>query len=197
MPEPETNFEFPRSPLLMNRDDTAIVIIDVQERLLPHILDNERLIRNIGRIIAGATILDLPIRITEQYPCGLGPTSDQVLVLLEPDDRHVHEKTMFSMRQCDPLLTSLNRQEIANVMLVGIETHVCVLQSALDILAVGLNVFVCADAVGSRFEFDHETALRRLETSGVTLVTTEMVLFEWCEISGTDEFREISKLVKS
>ena len=183
-----------RSPLLMNRTDTAIIVIDVQEKLLPHIADNEEMVFNIERILEAANELQIPVFVSEQYPKGLGHTISEFEVLL--DSFPVYEKSMFSIRECEPLWEQLQKRDIKNVLLVGIETHVCVFQSAMDLLANGYEVYVCIDAVGSRFEEDYMTAMQRMETSGVTLLTTEMAMFEWCEAAGTPEFKSISKLVQ-
>lgn len=182
-----------RSPLLMNRENSAVVVIDVQEKLLPHIAGNERMLWNIGRLLDGARTLDVAVVATEQYPRGLGQTVAQLAQRIEAA---IPDKTMFSCRECTDLVAQLNSANIYHLVLVGIETHVCVAQSALDLMAAGFSVYVCVDAVGSRFDIDRETALRRLEYSGVTPTTTEAVLFEWCETAGTAEFKAISKLVQ-
>jgi nicotinamidase-related amidase len=93
-------------------------------------------------------------------------------------------------------MRSFSAQEIKKILVVGIETHVCIAQTALDLLAAGLGVYVAADAVGSRSPFDRDIALRRMETAGAVVTTTEAVLFEWCEIAGTPEFKRISQLVR-
>lgn len=184
----------PRSPLLMNRFDTAVIVVDVQEKLLPHIADGDEMVFNIERILEAANEIQLPVFVSEQYPKGLGHTVSDFGILL--DSFPVYEKSMFSIRECEQLWEQLQQRKIKNVLLVGIETHVCVFQSAMDLLANGYDVFVCIDAVGSRHEEDYMTAMQRMETSGVTLVTTEMALFEWCEKAGTPEFKVISKLVQ-
>ena len=183
-----------RSPLLMNRDDTALLVIDVQEKLWPHIEDHDLLAWNIARLLEGAGTLGVPILLTEQYPKGLGATIEPLRT--QEDDSMVFEKLMFSCRECEQLYVKLKELNVTKVLLAGIETHVCVMQSALDLLAAGFDVYVCLDAVGSRSEADFMTAVARMETSGVTLVSTEMALFEWCERAGSDEFKAISKLVQ-
>lgn len=198
----ETPFPTYRSPLLMNHSDTAIIVIDVQEKLVPHIANHHSILWNIGRIIDGANELGIPIGITEQYSKGLGSTVPAirgkfaVLDSANMDSANIFEKSMFSCRECQALTELLIARQIHNVLVIGMETHVCILQSALDMMANGFEVFIAVDAVGSRFEIDHETALRRLESSGATLVTTEMALFEWCEVSGTDKFKKISQIVR-
>ena len=183
-----------RSPLLMNRDDTALVVVDVQEKLVPHIQHSEELIWNVGRLIEGAGILEVPLFFTEQYPKGLGSTISALGA--QAPDAPVFEKTMFSVRECTGLFDKLQAANVSKVLLVGIEAHVCVMQSALDFIAAGYDVYICIDAVGSRFEEDCMTAMQRMETSGVSLVSCEMALFELCEKAGSAEFNQISKLVQ-
>jgi len=183
-----------RSPLLMNCDDTALVVVDVQEKLIPHIQHSEELVWNVGRLIEGASILGVPLFFTEQYPKGLGSTISALGA--QAPDAPVFEKTMFSCRECSGLFEKLKSSNISKVLLVGIEAHVCVMQSALDFIAAGYDVYVCIDAAGSRFEEDGMTAMQRMETSGVSLVSCEMALFEWCTKAGSAEFKQISKLVQ-
>jgi len=182
-----------RSPELMNRDDTALVVVDVQEKLLPLIADHRRMVWNIRRLLDGAKILDVNVVATEQYPQGLGPTAPE---LAERIERDIPDKLHFSCGACGELFTALAEQDIHKLLLCGIEAHVCVQQSALDLLAAGFRVYLAVDAVGSRFDSDKEIALRRMESAGATLTTTEAALFEWCEKSGTPEFKEISRLVR-
>ena len=193
MSEEITNTTLLRSPLLMNREDTALLIIDVQEKLLPHIRDHERITFNLSRLIRGANALGVDVRATEQYPKGLGATVPEIAGLIEST---IPEKTMFSCRECETLIRDFQAAGKQNVVLAGMETHVCVAQTALDYFAAGFNVFLCVDAIGSRFEIDHMTALRRLEYSGITPTTTEAALFEWCERAGSAEFKVISQLAR-
>ena len=186
-----------RSPLLMNRNDTALIVIDVQEKLLPLVRDHQRIVWNISRLLSGAGTLGVQVIGTEQYPQGLGNTIESIAGPLRSLSRQsVAEKTMFSCRECASIFSTFSEHGVCNILLCGIETHVCVAQTALDLVATGFNVFVCVDAVGTRNELDHSTALRRLENCGVTPTTTEAALFEWCEDSKNDEFKAISKLVR-
>lgn len=182
-----------RSPELMNADDTALLVVDVQERLAPAIRDSETIIWNIRRLLDGAQTLGVDVWGTEQYPEKLGPTVPELAARLPERP----SKVTFSARECAVLFSSLREAERPRVLVTGIETHVCVQQTALDLIASGFRVYVAADAVGSRFALDHETALRRMESSGVTVTTAEAVLFEWCERAGTPEFKAISSLAKS
>ena len=182
-----------RSPLLMNRDDSALLVIDVQARLLPSIDQHERLVFNIRRLIEGAKQLGVRVAATEQYPKGLGGTTEELANLLPAA---IPEKLMFSCRECEQLIDEFDSSGISKILLTGIETHVCVAQTAFDLLAAGFDVYVCVDAVGSRNEIDYLTAIRRMEAAGVTPTTTEAALFEWCEVAGSAEFKAISKLVQ-
>ena len=182
-----------RSPELMNRDDTALVVVDVQEKLTPHIADQATVIWNIRRLLDGAQTLVVPVVASEQYPQGLGPTLPKLRERIAGD---IPEKLHFSCRELGRHFTELPEQSIRKLLVCGIETHVCVQQTVLDLIAAGFYVYVAVDAVGSRFALDKDTALRRMEASGATLTTTEAALFEWCERAGTPEFKAISQLVR-
>lgn len=191
--KPENDSTTIRSPLMMNRDDSALIVIDVQAKLLPHIPNARHLVWNIRRLLDGAKALGVFHGATEQYPRGLGNTDPMLRGLIGDS---IPEKTMFSCRECAELVAQMRAESIFKVLLVGIETHVCVAQTAFDFLAAGFDVLVAVDAIGSRFDLDREVALRRMESAGVVLTTTEAALFEWCERAGTPEFKVISKLVQ-
>jgi nicotinamidase-related amidase len=176
----------------MSRDDTALLIVDVQERLLPAIPTASWLVWNIRRLLDAAQALDVRVVATEQYPRGLGPTVPELSAYL----KEVPSKLRFSCGGCGPLMNELRVAGIRAVLVVGIEAHVCVQQSVLDLLSDGFRVFVAVDAVGARFEIDFETALRRMDSSGATLTTTEAAIFEWCEVAGSPEFKTISALIR-
>ena len=182
----------PRSPELMSRGDTGLIVVDVQEKLLPAIPHHERLLWNLRRLVDGAALLGVPVVATEQYPKGLGPTVPELRQRIAAPPA----KVMFSCRECGDLLAQLRQKGVYKILVVGIETHVCVQQTVVDLLADGYRVFVAVDAVGSRYSLDHETALRRMDSAGATLTTVESALFEWCEAAGTPEFKQISALVR-
>lgn len=181
-----------RSSDLMSRDDTALLVVDVQERLLPSIPDRDRIVWNIRRLIDGAQALQLPVVATEQYPKGLGATIPPLAEKLG----EIPSKVMFSCRECVDAFRPLVDQGRHKILVVGIESHVCIQQTVLDLISEGFRIYVAIDAVASRFEIDHQTALRRMETAGATLTSTEAALFEWCEVAGTPEFKQISQLVR-
>jgi nicotinamidase-related amidase len=181
-----------RSPELMNRDDAALLVVDVQAKLLPLIPGHSRLIWNIRRLIDGAKILGVPVAATEQYPQGLGPTTPELAPLLGT----IPAKTMFSCAECAEIFTGWRERGIWKVLVCGIETHVCVGQTVHDLLGEGFRVYVAADAVAARGQIDHDIALRRMDSAGATLTTTEAALFEWCGRAGSPEFKQISQLVR-
>jgi nicotinamidase-related amidase len=190
--QPPEEHPLPRSPELMSVGNTALVVIDVQEKLIGVIADHRRVVWNVRRLIDGAKVLGVPVVGTEQYPQGLGPTIPELAERLGP----VPSKLTFSGGSCPEVFAALRARSISNLLICGIEAHVCVQQTVLDLLADGWRVYVALDAVSSRFEIDRQTAFRRMETSGATLTTTEAALFEWCEIAGTPEFKQISRLVR-
>ena len=182
----------PRSNELMSRQDTAMLVVDVQERLLPMIEGAKKMVWNIRRLIDAAAVLGLPVAATEQYPKGLGATAP----LLAERLGEIPQKRRFSCGQVTEVIEPWSRDGISKVLVAGIETHVCIQQTVLDLLAQGFAVFVAADAVSSRHAEDREFSLRRMESSGATLTTTEACIFEWCETSELGEFKIISQLVQ-
>jgi len=181
-----------RSSELMSRSDSALLVVDVQEKLVPAIMTAARIVWNVRRLIDGAKLLGLPVVASEQYPQGLGPTVPELASRLE--DRAA--KLSFSCRELPQIFATLRERNIEKLLVCGIETHVCIKQTALDLMADGWRVYVAIDAVGSRYDLDHQTALRRMESSGAVLTTTEAALFEWCQAAGTPEFKQISRIVR-
>lgn len=170
----------------------SLLVVDVQEKLMPAIRDRDRLLANVVRLVRAAGLLGLTTFATEQYPRGLGPTVPELAGLI-PDPT---SKTTFHCCGAPGLVEGLSSRGVRHVTLAGIEAHVCVAQTALELLRLGYAVQVPADAVGSRFAIDHEFALRRLERAGAVVTTTESALFEWTEDAGHPRFKEISALVK-
>lgn len=176
--------------MLMDRNHSALLIIDIQERLLPHIEDWQRILENALWLTRVAQRLGVPVMASEQYPKGIGHTHAELASRLPPEA--IAEKMHFSCAaaQC---LTGLAGNERRQAVICGVESHVCVLQSALELRWQGKEVFVVADAVGSRRAADRDLALARMRGHGVEIVSREMVAFEWLKRAGTDEFREVSK----
>lgn len=177
----------------MSTSDTALLVIDVQEKLLPAIPDATNLVRNLGFLIEGARLLDLPLLATEQYPRGLGPTIPELAQRLPPTRP---EKTGFSCCSVPSVVDFLHEQVRVKVVVGGMETHVCVLQTVLDLLALDFRVYIPVDAVSARFRLDHEVALRRMEQAGAILTTAETCLFEWVKDASHPQFKTVSRMVQ-
>jgi nicotinamidase-related amidase len=190
---PDSTAPLPRNPDSMRAADTALLVVDVQERLVPAIPHSPQIIWNCRRLLGGARVLGIKAALTEQNPEKLGRT---VAELSGVHNGAVYSKMAFSAGDCGELFAAWRETGIERVLVCGIETHVCVAQTALDLLSAGYQTFVAADAVGSRAMHDHEFALRRLESNGATITTVEAALFEWCARAGTPEFRQLSALVK-
>jgi nicotinamidase-related amidase len=184
--------------MLMRAQASQLVVVDLQERLLPAINGSEGVLRNVGRLLAAAGRLSVPVLVTEQYPRGLGPTVSDVARRL-PEGARVLEKIAFS-GAADPGIAAaaetLRGTGRTQMVICGTEAHVCVLQTALGFRERGYEVFVVADAVSSRSPHSVQAACARLLHAGCGWVTTEMVLFEWMAAAGTDDFRAISALIK-
>ena len=181
-----------RSPELMSANDTALLVVDVQDKLMRHIPNQQIIVWNIRRLLDGGNILGVPAAATEQYPQGLGPTA----AVLAKRLGEIPAKLTFSCASCQDIFDGFAQSGVVKLLVVGIEAHVCVQQTVLDVLAAGFRVYLAADAIGSRFPSDYDFALRRMESAGATLTTTEAALFEWCEVADTPEFKEISQLVR-
>ena len=177
-------------------DETALVVIDVQERISA-VMDQddlEKITDNIIRLLKGMEILESPYFFTEQYTKGLGPTIEK----LQPFKQNVEhlEKMYFSCCRDIDLVDKLKNKSIRYAVLCGMETHVCVLQTALDLLKEGFFVHVVSDAVISRFPSNRITGLELLRDAGAVITSTETILFQLQEKCGTDRFKAISKLVR-
>jgi len=173
--------------------DSVLVVVDVQDKLLAKIPTAAALVRNVGFLLDAAALLGVPAVATEQYPKGLGPTTAELARRLPAGPP---AKTAFSCCGAAGFLADLRGRGRPNVVLAGMETHVCVLQTALDLLALDFRVYIPVDAVGSRYAIDHEQALRRLERAGAILTTAETCVFEWTGGSSHPKFKEVSKLVQ-
>lgn len=176
--------------MLMNARDSALLVVDVQERLLPHIHEWQRVLENVVWLVKVAQKLDVPIMASEQYPKGIGKTHPDVASLLPAEA--VVEKVHFSCvaGHCLTPLAAYSRRQI---VICGIESHVCVQQTALDLKKNGKEVFVVDDAVSSRNPSDKALAIERMRAHGIDIVSREMVAFEWLHEAGTPVFKEISR----
>lgn len=172
---------------------TLVAVVDIQERLIAAIPAARGVLTRALRLARAARLLDVRTVLTEQYPKGLGPTPPDLASLLPP----ALPKTAFSCCGCDAFTAVIDAppRPAHTVVLCGLETHVCIAQTAFDLLARGLRVFIAADAVASRHTFDHDIGLRRLESSGAVLTTTEAILFEWLRDASHPHFKAVQKLV--
>ncbi len=175
-------------------DGTVGLIVDVQDRLLRHIHDNQSVVQRTELFVRGLTILGIPHLYTEQYPKGLGPTHPALSDRLHDAQRI--EKLEFSCMANDRFRQALEEIGRHTLIVAGMETHVCVQQTALDALRAGYFVTVAADAVGSRSLLDRDIAIEHMRCEGVRISTVESVLFELCGVAGTDRFKELSRLLK-
>ena len=183
-----------KKSLRLTRINAGLIVVDVQERLLPAMFERERLVQNVVRLIQGAAILGVPVFATEQYRKGLGATVPEVAAAL--NGVAPVEKLAFSACGAGGLNAALRAKNISDVILCGIEAHVCVAQTCLDLLDEDFRVFVVAYAVSSRTSENYRIGLDRLREAGAVRVSTEMVLFELLEKAGTGEFKQILALVK-
>src|SRR5438552_11273070 len=176
-------------PTQMSPADTALLVIDVQDKLLPLIPNHAELVRNIAFLIDAAKLVQIPVAATEQYPKGLGPTTADLAKRLpeRPD------KTAFSSCAVESVVEGFRRAARPKVLLCGMETHVCVLNTALDLLALDFRVYVAVDAVASRAAVDHETALRRMERAAVILTTAEPAGLGWVGGAGLPRLEPMSR----
>jgi nicotinamidase-related amidase len=183
-----------RHSSILKRENTALLIIDIQEKILSVMFNPEIVIQNTIKLIEGFKILGSPIFATEQYPTGLGEAESRIKESLK--NIVPIQKMSFSCAGVTDLFEILNYRQIKQVAVAGIESHVCVQQTALDLLANDFQVSLAADACSSRKELDYNIALERMRTAGVTVTTAEAILFEMLNVCGTDEFKKILKIIK-
>lgn len=170
---------------------SLLCVVDVQEKLLAVMPRGEQVVSRCLRLAEAAGLLAVPAVLTEQYPRGLGCTAPGLAAKLPVP----LEKTSFSCCGCDHFQAAIPSATEA-IVLCGLETHVCIAQTALDLLAEGHTVFLAVDALAARHEIDHDTALRRLEAAGAILTTTEAILFEWCRTADHAQFQAVRMLVR-
>lgn len=182
------------TPRRIVRKKAALAVVDIQERLLPAIFEKDRVVQNSVRLIKGAAALKLSILATEQYRKGIGPTVPEIAAAI-PNFAPI-EKLAFSCCGADGFLTALEKAGATDIILCGIEAHVCVTQTCLDLLDKGCRVFVVADACSSRMPENHRIGLDRMRDARAIVVSTEMILFDLLDRAGTDEFKQVLALVK-
>jgi len=179
---------------LLVPDKTALLIIDIQERIIPVINDHKYVVENTIKLIKGFKVLGLPIYFTEQYPKGLGPTVKSIADELSGIE--AIQKMSFSCSGAEELFETLQNKGLSQICICGIETHVCVQQTVLDLIENGFQTNVAVDATSSRKAKDYEIALTRMRHHGAEVTTSEAILFELMNVCGTDTFKQVSKIVK-
>jgi nicotinamidase-related amidase len=180
---------------MLSVDNTILVVIDVQGKLAEIMHDKENLFANLERIIKGVQVLNIPIIWTEQVPEKLGPTLPQFAKLLAGSSKPI-SKSSFSCCGVAPFTTALKSSGRKQILIAGIETHVCVYQTTLDLLADGYEVQIVSDAVSSRTPENRHIGLTRMKDAGASLTSTEMALFELLRVAEGPQFKQIAKIVK-
>ena len=178
---------------LLQKETTALLVIDVQERLMPVIYEQEKIFANINKLLRGAEILSLETIITEQYPKGLGNTCKELAI---GENKTLIEKLCFSCMLSEPVTEQLKLTNKKSLIICGVESHICVLKTTLDALKEGYEVHVVADAVSSRTAENKQIAIERMRQAGAFITSVESILFMLLDKAGTDEFKAISKLIK-
>jgi nicotinamidase-related amidase len=182
-------------PNMLDKSKTALAVIDVQEAFRSSIPDFAEIAGRISIAVRGCLLFDVPVIVTEQYPKGLGRTAEEILLVL-PDDFEPIEKTAFSSCGASVFIEELDRIAAKQIVLCGIETHVCVNQTAHDLLDRGLQVHLLTDCIGSRFENDKKTGLEKMYASGGMPSSVEMMLFELMKDAKHEQFKEVQKLIR-
>jgi nicotinamidase-related amidase len=177
--------------MLLNTAESVLLVIDVQAKLLPGVQRSEELVDNCRWLVRLAQLMEVPIVASEQYPQGLGPTEDGLRELIGAE--RFHGKTCFSSVDTPSFAEELKATGRRQAVLCGMESQACVIQTALRLLDQGTQVYVVADAISARKEFDTEVALRRMEQAGAVPVTCEMVGFEWLRRADAPAFKTFSK----
>ena len=177
--------------MLASASASVLLLTDLQERLVPALHDGPAVVARAARLAEAARMLDVPVRATEQYPGGLGPTVEELAGYPEV----VLAKTAFSAA-AEPGFAAFVPSAASEFVIAGCEAHVCVLQTTLDLLGAGHRVLLVADAVGSRFPADREAGIERARRHSADIVTSEMVLFEWVRDARHPRFRDVQKLLK-
>ncbi len=182
----------------LNREDAILIVVDVQEKLVPaiHAELYPTSLKNIRIIIEAAAALGVPILVTEQYPKGLGRTVKDVRETLSGKDHRLLEKVTFSCARDDRILAAIAAAGRRQIVIVGMETHVCVYQTSVDLTRAGYSVFVLDDAVSSRFLHNFRSGLQALRDAGCTVFSTETAVFQLLKEAATPEFRKVAPFIK-
>ncbi len=178
---------------IIPKEGTGLLIIDMQDRILKATTNWKSIKKNTEKLIKACKLLDIQIFYTEQYPEKLGYTS---MSLLDQEELIIYRKKSFSIRNAENLFRLWKRSNIKNLIVCGIETHICIQQSVLDLMSMNYKLYLPIDAAGSRKELDHQVAINRMEKDGCTITTTESIIFEICLTSANPNFKSISNLAK-
>ena len=180
---------------ILNIEDSIVMIIDVQEKLLNAVFNKPSLEKKAVTIANTAKILGIPVIVTEQYPKGLGATVETLREAL-PENTQYFEKTAFSALENNDVLEALKNLGKKQVVIFGIETHICVNQTTNALIQEGFEVSVIRDACGSRSELEYSAGLKRMKDNGAHVLTTEIALFEWLKGAKHPKFKEVQMLIK-
>lgn len=176
--------------MLLHANQSCVLLVDVQEKLISYVYEYQRLLENCQWVIHVAQALGVPVLASEQYPQGLGLTVPMLRELISDD---IMTKVHFSCAADTHCMTQIDQAEKEQIVIIGIEAHVCVLQTAIELQMRDKQVYVIADAVSSRNPQDVKIALDRMQLLGIQIVSREMVFFEWVRQAGTPRFKELSK----
>ena len=183
-----------RHPNLLRKDDTFLVIVDIQTKLLNVMFEKERLVASCRKLIQSINLLEIPILVTEQYPEGMGPTDPVILEFLQ--GRDIMSKMSFSSCGVEDFNQRIKSSGKKQIVVIGIESHICVLQTVHDLLNQGYFVYVPYDAISSRKEGDYKNALERMRQVGAVIGSVESAVFELMKTAEIPVFRQISKIIK-
>lgn len=176
-------------------EDTLAIVIDYQEKLVPVMHEKELLIQNTEKLIRGLTILDVPMIVTQQYTKGIGMTVEELRNVYGTEFQY-HDKLSFSCYEDEEIVSQIKKYKKKNIIVFGIEAHICVLQTVIDCIADGYHVVLIEDCISSRKENDKKIAVERARGEGAIISTYESILFELTRKAGSDIFKSISKLIK-
>ena len=178
---------------IISEDETLLLIVDMQKKLISNIKENQLLVFNIKKLIDTCKLLNVRIAITEQNPLKLGTTLESIL---ENNEYPKFEKMEFSSSTNQDFTSYIKKYDFKNIIVCGIESHICILQTSIDLLQKGFNILIPRDAIGSRSFVDNDTAFLRLILSGAIPSTTESIICELCKTASRKEFRDVSKILK-
>lgn len=177
----------------LNREEALFLVIDIQGKLA-NIMDNkEQVVSNTNVLIEAGKLMDIPVMFTEQYPKGLGSTLEELKENL--DNPEVYEKNSFNAYLGD-IKNAIDEKKRKKIIISGMETHICVMQTTRELIAAGYKVFIARDAVCSRTEDNFINGLEQMKDMGATISNTEAIIFDLLKISGTPEFKVLSKMIK-